>query len=385
MGSRKAHLTWPFPLCLSFWYLYLDGCWGDVALSLICWATSPHPTLPYWFASFDLIGWCFFCFSSFLGCRQFRKQPVSAGKRVILWISSRLFWGSAFFWFVVVAVFCFMLLFGGQCLVFCFVFIYFLFCCSSVFVLSSSTLHFVFVLQGSCIFLQCRVSSSCLLVVLALTAYSWLFGICCWLSWNSSSFSSVVYVLGFGGVLDLGFGLLVALALTSYLLSWFFWALAIPSCNFLRGFGSWMVKATWGPRNSSHTHTSRCPHCCPKTGFQIFFGFSAEMVPLSIFVLLPKTRVLPWDHYRNFDFIQKRATFNNGPAMLYNIEAPFYTFQGGTSIGQVAATARNGNTKYGGDMGSGHASCLQVMAANGPSKYLYNRQESGPKMVPTAQ
>ena len=65
------------------------------------------------------------------------------------------------------------------------------------------------------------------------------------------------------------------------------------------------------------------------------------------------------------------AAFKNWPVMLYNIESPFMPLPGGTSVGQVAERAKNEKHKPRGEMGFGHASCLQVIATKSPLKHLW--------------
>ena len=58
--------------------------------------------------------------------------------------------------------------------------------------------------------------------------------------------------------------------------------------------------------------------------------------------------------------------------MLYNIEGPFRPLQGGTSTRQVAVATDDKIDRSrggGGDMGFGHANCVEVVATKGPLKY----------------
>ena len=172
-------------------------------------------------------------------------------------------------------------------------------------------------------------------------------------------------------------------------------------------FPSWMVcfhcgssLGNVGKPEKSRTPISRCPHSCPKTGFQ-FSGFSAEIVPLHFWGFGLKT-VFPWSHHKNRDFsknclailvlfVDPPTWFENGPPVPSTMgprwcttsRAHVYPFCGGTSFRQVAATVEHERSQTRG--GSGFWSRVVWKSWQQKAHYrTYNRQKYGPKPGPTA-
>ena len=239
-------------------------------------------------------------------------------------------------------------------------------------------------LRGLSHFVVVWCFSCCLLVVFVLVAHSWLFGICCCLSLGQSS-SSVVNVQGCGGVLN------------QFFMSWLYWychfpyylgfcwaqAIWVAILHFLE-FWFFLVNAALGPKKFADPYwpTSAFLSDNKVPGFSLVVRTSASLFwglwPKIVFALKPLEKVVISTNvsfyillfWRPPEWMQTWAafTFKHGPAMLYNTEGPLIPLLGGggSQTRQVAVTSKDKIDKHRGEMGFGHANCVQVVATKGP-------------------